>query len=134
MRPRRFPSWLILGSPALVALVLAGGLACPLAHDGYETDRPCWDRSDCVAKERCERGDAGTLSPGTCNVPSDGPCGPLDAGTAGFYCFPNAQGDPELCFYEPQYLCLHCDLDGSLPDGGCPVEACLTWRDHWRCQ
>lgn len=131
MRPRWYALGLILGAATLVAL--AGSVACPLAHDGYETDRPCWDQSDCVAKERCERGDAGLVVPGTCNVPSDGPCAIPDGGTAGFYCFPNAQGEPERCHYEPQYQCLRCELDGSLPDSGCPADDCLLWRDQWRC-
>lgn len=131
MRPWRNPLWLFWGAPALVAL--AGSVACPLAHDGYETDRPCWDLSDCVAKERCERADAGVLFSGTCNVPTDGPCAVLDAGAEGFYCYPNALGEPEHCHYEPQYQCLRCDLDGSLPDSGCPADDCLLWRDRWRC-
>ncbi|MDY0001982.1 MAG: hypothetical protein RBU30_11850, partial [Polyangia bacterium] len=104
MRSRRIGLWLTLGTPALLALALAGQAACPFAHDGYETDRPCWDQSDCVTKERCERGDAGILSAGQCSEPSDGPCGFLDGGTsAGFYCFPDEEGNPEKCRYEPNY-------------------------------
>ena len=117
---------------ALLALAFTGGLACPLAHDGYETDRPCWDDTDCVAKERCERGDAGTATPGRCGVPSDGPCGPLDGG-GGYYCFPNEAGVPEICFHDLQDRCIHCGLDGSVPDAGCPTDDCLEWKDRWRC-
>lgn len=115
-----------------VTLAFSGLAACPLSHDAVETDRACWDKSDCVQNERCSKPDGGELGLGTCAVPTDGPCG-ADAGF-GFYCFENEQSQPESCFYEPRDRCKVCGLDGGLPDSGCPEPSCLQWQDRWGCR
>lgn len=117
-----------------LALAVSGMVACPLSHDAYETNRPCWNELDCVQNELCAKPDAGELFQGQCGVPTDGPCGHLDGGAAGFYCFANEQGQPQSCFYEPNDQCVSCALDGGIPEEGCPDASCLQWRDRWGCQ
>jgi hypothetical protein len=119
---------------ALVAALLASLtlVACPLAHDDYETDRPCWSQSDCVADELCGKVDGGELLSGSCAVPSDGPCGQLDAGFPGFYCFPDENGTPRSCYYDPQDTCTECEIDGGSLD--CPPQSCVTWRGRYGCE
>ncbi|MFH2010173.1 MAG: hypothetical protein ABI333_26480 [bacterium] len=140
--PLRIVVALALGALTLAALGLA---ACPLSHDGYETDRPCWSELDCVQSELCSKPDACAVgvcpSPentsGTCAVPSDEVCGAdggTDGGTgSGYYCFPDEQGNPTLCAYELHDRCVLCALDGGLTRD-CPEAHCLTWRDRWGCQ
>ncbi len=134
--------WL-LGALALAG-VLGTGLAlsaCPLSHDAYETDRPCWNDSDCVGDELCGKLDACVVgscptpenTTGECAVPSDGPCGPLDAGVDGYWCFPSEDGVARSCYYNPQQTCIECALDGGLPRD-CPPSSCLTWRGRYGCQ
>jgi len=117
-----------------VVVMASGMVACPLSHDSYETDRPCWDELDCVQDELCAKPDAGELYQGTCGVPTDGPCGQLDGGVGGYYCFADDNGQPQSCYYDPQFRCVQCGLDGGLPDGGCPAASCLEWKDRWGCQ
>lgn len=133
---RRKTTYAMVSTLALGVLVVAAStmVACPLSHDGYETDRPCWSELDCVQDELCGKPDGGALGQGRCGVPSDGPCGPLDSGVEGYYCFPNASGQPQSCTYDPNFQCVQCGLDGGLPDGGCPEASCLQWRDRWGCQ
>ncbi len=122
------------------ALALVVGLAitltltaCPLAHDDYETDRPCWLQSDCVSDERCAKADAGDLLSGICTVPSDGPCVVLDGGIPGYFCFPDENGALLSCYYNSQDICTECELDGgSVSD--CPPQSCVAWSGRYGCE
>ena len=120
---------------ALVAVV-SQMVACPLSHDDYETDRPCWSEADCVTEQMCAKPDGGELLAGSCGVPTDGPCRLLDGGVEGYYCFADEDGNPQRCYHDLQYRCVDCalELDGGLPDGGCPDASCLEWRDRWGCR
>jgi hypothetical protein len=132
----------LLGGLALVT-ALAGALtlvACPLSHDGYETDRPCWTQVDCVSDELCGKYDACTVglcpspdnSTGFCAKSSDGPCGLLDAGIPGYYCFPDENGTARTCYYNPEDTCIECALDGGRPSD-CPDLSCVAWRGRYGC-
>lgn len=134
MRPTRILALFALTMTVLLGMALSGMVACPLSHDGYETDRPCWDGMDCVSNELCGKVDGGELLAGKCGVPTDGPCGFVDAGGPIFHCFSDDEGRPQSCFYDPHDRCVSCGLDGSLPDGGCPEADCLEWRDRWGCR
>lgn len=127
----------ILAASGGLALLLGGLWACPLAHDPYETDRACWDRSDCVTSELCAKPDGGELKQGRCKTPSSGLCGAQDGGTdAGLYhCFADDQGTPRECSYVERDKCTQYQRDaGPCPDAGCPDEWCLQWADKWGCR
>ena len=132
MRVRAVVSLLSVLAVGGAVLAFSGLAACPLSHDAVETDRPCWDATDCVENERCSKPDGGALGTGRCAIPSDGPCFG-DAGL-GFYCFSNAQGEPSHCFHDPQSRCARCGLDGGGPDGGCPDASCIAWQEYWGCR
>jgi len=133
----------LVGGSALVA-AMVGGLtlvACPLSHDGYETDRPCWTETDCVSDELCGKHDACVVgscptpenATGFCAQSSDGPCGLLDAGIEGYFCFPDPSGVARHCYYDPEDTCTECALDGGLPRD-CPAASCVTWRGRYGCE
>ena len=132
----------LLGCLTIIAAMAAGLtlVACPLSHDGYETDRPCWGQGDCVANELCGKFDACVVgscptpenTTGFCSEPSDGPCGNLDAG-AGYYCFPDENGGDRSCYYTAQDTCIECAIDGGLPRN-CPAADCVTWRGRYGCE
>jgi len=132
MLHRAIPAPLSALAVGVIALALSGLAACPLSHDALETNRPCWDKNDCVENEQCAKPDGGELGQGYCAVPTDGPCG-ADAGL-GFYCFANDQNEPEHCFYDPRDRCTVCGLDGGVPDSGCPESSCVEWKDRWGCR
>ncbi len=125
-----------LGGGLVLVAALASTMslvACPLAHDNYETDRPCWSQSDCVSDELCGRPDAGEMLSGACGIPSDGPCVVLDGGVPGYFCFPGENGEQRSCYYNPQDTCTACEIDGgALAD--CPPENCVTWRGRHGCE
>ena len=134
MRPKHTLALLVLAVAGTATLALTGMVACPLSHDDYETNRPCWDGLDCVSNEMCGKPDGGELYPGKCGVPSDGPC-LNDAGAGpGFFCFRTENGTAQSCYYDPHDRCTQCGLDGGIPDGGCPEANCLEWRDRWGCR
>lgn len=116
-------------------------VACPLSHDGYETDRPCWTQGDCVTDELCGKIDACVVgscptpenTTGTCATSTDGPCGLLDAGIPGYFCFADENGNDRSCYYEPEDTCVECALDGGLPRD-CPPPSCVTWRGRYGCR
>ncbi len=131
------------GGLALVAALAStmSLVACPLAHDDYETDRPCWSQSDCVSDELCGKFDACVVgscptpenTTGFCAQESDGPCGLLDAGIPGYFCVPADDGVDRQCYYEPEDTCVECALDGGLPRD-CPDPSCVTWRGRYGCR
>ena len=130
------PRALALAGSAALALVVAGLGACPLSHDAYETNRPCWNgNTDCVTSELCAKADGAALDPGRCDTPSDGPCGFLDGGAdAGYHCFPDENGMARTCLYDPQFRCLSYVDAGTCPEAGCPDDWCTRWKDLWGCQ
>jgi hypothetical protein len=138
--PLRIVVLLCLGAPAVAAL---GLVACPLSNDSYETDRPCWSELDCVQNEFCGKPDACAVgvcpapenTTGTCAVPSDDICGADGGPGTGLHCFPDDQGNPTQCYYEPHDRCVECTIDGgSARDCPDPETNCVTWRDRWGCQ
>jgi hypothetical protein len=134
----------LAGGLALLA-AMVGGLtlvACPLSHDKYETDRPCWGQSDCVKDELCGKVDACAVgscptqenTTGFCAQSSDGPCGLLDAGIPGFLCFPDENGNDRHCYFDEQMgNCTACSYDASLPRN-CEPASCLEWQGRYGCR
>jgi hypothetical protein len=136
MRRKSLVAVLSACAGVVLMVALSQMVACPLSHDPYETDRPCWDEADCVGQELCHKPDGGTLAQGTCDVPTDGPCLILDGGVEGYHCFADDEGHPQVCYHDLQHRCVDCalELDGGLPDGGCPDASCLQWEDRWGCR
>jgi len=142
MRLSRLIRW--LGTGALLVAVTAGLtlVACPLSHDKYETDRPCWNQSDCVTNELCGKFDACVVgscptpenTTGFCAIPSDGPCGLLDAGIPGYLCFPDENGAARQCYFDSLGgNCIECGIDAGLPRY-CPAASCLAWQGRYGCE
>lgn len=128
----------LIGGLALVtafasALTL---VACPLSHDGYETDRPCWFQSDCVSDELCGKADGAPPQSitGICAKFSDGPCGLLDAGIPGYFCFPDENGVDRHCYFDLEGGdCTECATDVTYPRY-CPDGYCVGWRGRYGCE
>ena len=152
MSVRNWIKVLAMGGLGVAAVGVLSMVACPLSHDEYETDRPCWFDTDCVADEMCSRADACTLQPsslccdnppcqntvpenvaGQCAKETAGPCGLLDAGIEGYYCFPTSAGEDQDCYYDPQSECTECEIDGGVPRD-CPAASCLAWKGRYGCR